>query len=183
MANIFRECLEATWYFTWLNMGATSKEIPGWEVLRQRQNTMFPPPLQGGCLVIAQSNQNGLENYMLFMIVFLQTIKYWQQKKQKGKNLPELLESCRTAVTAHNLNPRHTLEQKQSQPTGAKTPGPCWPKTSCFFIIFVIVSSRDFTDLVSSQEFKSRQSCHCGFLQSLKKTDLIVGIFTLYPID
>ena len=125
MANIFRECLEATWYFTSLNMGATSKEIPRWEVLRQRQNTMFPPPLQGGCLVIAQSNQNGLENYMLFMIVFLQTIKYWQQKNQKGKNLPELLESCRTAVTAHNLNPRHTLEQKQSQPTGAKAPGPC----------------------------------------------------------
>ena len=45
------------------------------------------------------------------------------------------------------------------------------------FIIFVIVSSRDFTDLVSSQEFQSRQSCHCGFLQSLKETDWIVGIF------
>ena len=27
-------------------------------------------------LFLSQSNQNGLENYMLFMIVFLQTIKY-----------------------------------------------------------------------------------------------------------
>ena len=76
-------------------------------------------------MFLSHSNQNGLENYMLFMIVFLQTIKYMLQRKKQGKNLPELLESCRTAVTAHNLNPRHTLEQKQSQPTGEKTPGPC----------------------------------------------------------
>ena len=44
------------------------------------------------------------------------------------------------------------------------------------------MSSRDFTDFVSSQIFQSRQSCHCGFLQSLKETDLILGIFSLYPL-
>ena len=66
-------------------------------------------------------------------------------KKPKRKNLPELLESCRTAVTAHNLNPRHTLGQKQSQPTGEKTPGPCWPKTSCSILSWYSVFERFYS--------------------------------------
>ena len=132
MANM---CLEATWYFTSPNIGASySKEIPWWEVLRQRQNTMFSPfflPTTRRFFCFYPSLTKMVWKITCFLRLFFANHKILATKKPKRKNLPELLESCRTAVTAHNLNPRHTLEQKQSQPTGAKTPGPCWPKTSC----------------------------------------------------